>query len=193
MPVIINQYIKSNRKAFIIDNFFHYWNKHNHVCTGSILIKTEVIKKIGGFRNDLRITEDLELWILLSTYGLIGFIPKVLFTSDGGIVTKKIGWLKKNIVRWESTPTIDVWQKRIIKRIDKNKQEDFNFVKGRIIKNLTYSLIMAGKHNLSREQISKYKDYLPKDKMSGLMSIISENKYFWFLFAKIIKMREYLK
>ena len=37
-----------------------------HVCTGSVLIRKEVINIIGGQRKDLRITEGLEfgLWYL---------------------------------------------------------------------------------------------------------------------------------
>lgn len=47
-----------------------------HVCTGSVTIQTKILRSTDGQREDLRITEDLEFWALLSTYGNWGVIPK---------------------------------------------------------------------------------------------------------------------
>lgn len=49
-----------------------------HVCTGSVTIQTKILRSTDGQREDLRITEDLEFWALLSTYGNWGVIPKIL-------------------------------------------------------------------------------------------------------------------
>ena len=56
--------------------------------TCSTTIRTDVAKASGGMRRDLRITEDYEYWLYLSTFGKWGFIPKILYVSDGGIVTQ---------------------------------------------------------------------------------------------------------
>ena len=97
------------KEAFILEDFFTFWAKHMHVCTGSVLIRKEVINTIGGQRKDLRITEDLEFWAMVSTYGQWGFIPEILFVSDGGDVTRSQGWLNKMMIRWSNAPSIADW------------------------------------------------------------------------------------
>lgn len=93
-----------------------------HVCTGSVTIKTNIIRESGGMRSDLRITEDLEFWALLSTYGEWGFIPEILFVSDGRDVTQSQGWLSKMEQRWKNAPSITEWEKRIITRLPKQSE-----------------------------------------------------------------------
>ncbi|MBR5026863.1 MAG: glycosyltransferase family 2 protein, partial [Victivallales bacterium] len=95
------------QQSILLDNFYDFWAKYNHVCTGSALFRTDVAKATGGQREDLRVCEDLEFWALLATYGAWGFIPKVLFTSDGGVITNKIGWREKARKRWASAVPID--------------------------------------------------------------------------------------
>lgn len=91
-PICYSEY--SN--PFVLDDFFSFWADYMHVCTGSVVIRSEVIKQIGGMRTDLRITEDLEFWALVSTYGRWGFIPEILFVSDGvETITDQTEWLKK--------------------------------------------------------------------------------------------------
>lgn len=65
VPVCYNDY----SHPFVLDDFFSFWADYMHVCTGSVVIRSEVIKQTGGMRTDLRITEDLEFWALVSTYG----------------------------------------------------------------------------------------------------------------------------
>ena len=74
--------------TYILNDFFDYWATNQHVCTGSLVIKSSVAKDTKGMRNNLRVTEDLEYWFLLSTYGKWGIIPEILFVSDGGDVTR---------------------------------------------------------------------------------------------------------
>ena len=84
LPAIINN---SDGESLVLDDFYSFWLQHNHVCTGSIVIKTDIAKATGGQREDLRICEDLEFWALIATFGKLGFIPKMLFVSDGSKVT----------------------------------------------------------------------------------------------------------
>lgn len=64
-------------------------------------------------RQDLRVTEDLEFWALISTYGRWGFIPNILFVSDGSDVTQSQGWLNKMKLRWQNAPSIAEWEKEL--------------------------------------------------------------------------------
>ena len=56
---------------------------------------------------------------MVSTYGQWGFIPEILFVSDGGDVTRSQGWLNKMMIRWNSAPSIADWEKRIVTRLPK--------------------------------------------------------------------------
>src|SRR5579884_2528647 len=40
---------------FVIDDFFSFWGKWNHICTGSCLLRKDIVNQAGGQREDLRI------------------------------------------------------------------------------------------------------------------------------------------
>lgn len=157
-------------KPMVLDDFFAFWAAHNHVCTGSILMRTAVVKQTGGQREDFRITEDLEFWAYLATFGKFGFIPEILFVSDGIKVTKEKGWWKKNIIRWNTAPTIEVWENRILSNkpsLIHNK--GYLMCRGRICRNLSYAMIMSGRRDLARQSITNNYNYLPNDLLSNII------------------------
>lgn len=176
----------------IIKNFFEFWCLNDHICTGSILIKTTIAKLTGGQREDLRICEDLEYWALLSTYGELGFIPELLFVSDGAKVTKAVGWVDKNLSRWNSAPKIEVWQKRLMER-NPAILNNPNFInaRGKIAKNLSYSILLSKRLDLAKEQIIKYGYSFPDDKISKLLKLAIKNHILWKLITNFLIFREY--
>ena len=190
MPQLILENHDIDEKGIVLDNFFQFWSKYNHVCTGSVLLKTEQAKQTGGQRIDLRITEDLEFWAYMATFGKWGFIPKILFISDGGLVTKEQGWFEKNKMRWASAPTVEFWESRIMKRLSKNQCPAFNIAKGRIAKNLAYSMLLSNRLKLSRKSVIKYKHLYPKDTLSLIMSFFSISRYLWSVSARVLFLRE---
>lgn len=180
-----------NKNAFILDNFFDFWANYNHVCTGSITIRADVAKKTNGQREDLRICEDLEFWAYLSTFGNFGFIPEILFVSDGTKVTKEIGWIEKNIKRWNSTPTVDNWETRITTRIANPHPINYVKARGRIARNLCYSILMSKRIDLAYQQIRCYKSSFPDGMMTKILSLGTMNRFFWFVISKVLIFREY--
>ena len=143
---------------FVLEDFFSFWAAYMHVCAGSVVIRSEVIKQIGGMRTDLRITEDLEFWALVSTYGKWGFIPEILFVSDGmETITNQAEWLKKMQIRWNNAPSVADWEKRIIKRT--NQTEAYKKARGRIARNLVYCQLLSGRESLARVRLR----YMVKD------------------------------
>lgn len=180
-------------KPVIIDNFFSFWAQHSHVCTGSILIRTKIAKETGGQRTELRITEDLEFWAYLATYGPMGFIPKVLFVSDGGLITKHEGWLKKNQKRWNSAPAVEKWEERIITALNERDRTSYYKARGKIAKNLCYSMIMSKRGKQAREICTKYGNDFPTDKVSKLLVAGSGNEVLWSIIVVIIRFREYMR
>lgn len=193
MPQLDETKDKINTNGVVLEDFYAFWATHNHVCTGSVLMRTSIAKQSGGQRLELHITEDLEFWAYLATFGKWGFIPKILFVSDGGAVTKEQGWLKKNKKRWASAPTVEEWESRIIKRLLQNQLKEFNSAKGLVAKNLAYSMLLSNRSNLSRKSILKYKHLYPKDKLSRMMSFFSEFPVLWKIFTKVLFLREKYK
>jgi len=180
-------------KACLLDNFFSFWAEHSHVCTGSILMKTEVVKQTGGQREELRITEDLEFWGYLATFGQIGFVPRVLFTSDGVKVTKQTGWINKNRKRWASAPTVEKWEERIVASISQKDLEHYQRARGRIAQNICYSMIMSGRSQIARRTCLKYGKSFPKNRVRWLLLTGAKNSLFWFAVITVIKIREYTR
>ena len=174
----------------VLDDFFEFWARYNHVCTGSIVIRTEVCRKVGGQREDLRICEDLEYWALLATYGRLGFIPEVLFVSDGLKVTQKIGCVEKNKKRWASAPTVEDWEKRIVAH---NVALSSYYVKarGKIARNLCYSMMLSKRTDLAFNQIRKYQADFPKGLMSTILKIGTVNRIVWTVVSGWLIYREY--
>lgn len=176
----------------VLDDFFSFWADHNHVCTGSILIRTDVAKATGGQREDLRLCEDLEYWALLATFGKIGYIPQLLFVSDGAKVTDNIGWVNKHLPRWRAAVAVDDWQKRIISR-DAKFEECAGFVKarGRIARNLAYSILLSKRYDLAKAQIKLYGRSFPEGNMSKLLNAGARNPFLWFIVSRALVYREY--
>jgi glycosyltransferase involved in cell wall biosynthesis len=191
-PAILNK--NKSVQSILIDNFFDFWAEHNHVCTGSVLMRTDAVQETGGQREDLRICEDLEFWALLATYGKWGFIPEVTYISDGGVVTQKQGWLSRNRKRWASAPIVEDWQQRIVKQLPTDLPHGFELIRGRIAKSLAYSMIMSNRGQLAKITVNDFGEYFPKsDKIGKIMNICSSNKLTWFLLTLLIRWREYFK
>lgn len=185
VPIGFEQY----KNPFVLDDFFSFWAEYMHVCTGSVMMKTEVVRVTGGQRTELRITEDLEFWAYLSLWGNWGFIPEILFVSDGGDVTKKEGWLKKMEVRWSNAPSIEEWERRIIKRLPVIT-DSYKVARGWIARNLTYCQLLSNRLSLSRQETLKYGRYFIKDPIGRLMNIAKYAPLTWWMLAKFLKYRE---
>lgn len=181
---------KDYSKPFVLDDFFAFWSEYVHVCTGSVVIRTDVIKQTGGMRTDLRVTEDLEFWALVSTFGKWGFIPEILFTSDGmDVITNQADWLEKMQIRWNNAPSVADWEKRIVKRT--GQTEAYKKSRGRIGRNLAYCQLLSGRTRFARHEALKYGCYFTKDAIGKLMNLAKWTSVTWWGLCKFLKWREY--
>lgn len=174
-----------------LNDFFLFWGEYNHICTGSIMIRAEVAKKAGGQRPELRICEDLEYWAYLSTFGKMAYIPKLLFVSDGSKVTADIGWVEKNLPRWKNAVAVDVWEIRLLPRIQDDQLSDYKKARGIIAQNLSYSIMMSKRYDLARKQIKVYGRDFPNSKMSCILRFAASNSLFWYIISRLLVYREY--
>lgn len=180
-------------RPVVLEDFFAFWGKYNHVCTGSVLMRTEVARRFGGQREDLRICEDLEFWAMLATCGPWGFIPKVLFTSDGGLVTKRQGWLNKNRKRWASAVPVAEWEKRLRARIPAEAVAGYRTMRGRISRNLCHSLLLSGRREIARREVLEYGREFPDAGINRLFRWFARNKCTWSFFCGMLSLRECLR
>lgn len=176
----------------ILEDFYSFWSAHNHICTGSILIRTDIAKQSGGQRPDLRICEDLEYWALIASYGKVGYIPQLLFVSDGSKVTQNIGWVKKNLPRWNSAVPVDVWEKRIVEKDPSiKKNPGYIRARGRIAKNLAYSILLSKRYSLAKSEIKQYGNSYPDDRVAKILRLAARNAFFWVVLSRLLVYREY--
>lgn len=176
----------------VLADFYSFWAQYNHVCTGSILIRTAIAKDSEGQREDLRICEDLEYWALLATYGKIGYLPKLLFVSDGSKVTDTIGWVEKHLPRWNAAVTVDEWQRRIVaKKPELLSHRGFIASRGRIAQNLAYCIMMSKRFETARDQIRTYGCSFPNGKMKRLLELSTKNTLLWWAISRGLVYREY--
>ena len=177
-------------EPFVIDDFLKYWAEFCHVGTCSTTIRTEIAGQTEGMRTDLRVTEDYEFWIYLSSFGKWGLIPEVLYVSDGGDVTQSLGWLNKMERRWRNAPSIAEWEKRIITRVSET-DVSYNQARGRVARNLTYCQLLSDRLSLSRREALRYGKYFLKDPIGRLMNVAKYTSVTWWMLAKFLKYREY--
>jgi glycosyltransferase involved in cell wall biosynthesis len=192
IPVLNQEQCKSSPQ-FVIDNFFAFWGKHNHIATGSVIMLTAIAKSIGGMRADLKVTEDLEFWAMVATYGKWGYIDECLFVSDGVLVTVNRGWIEKNMVRWKSAPTVENWQKRIIARLSEEQMEDFRHVQGFMARDLAYFMIQSNRCEAALETIRNYMPHIPSTRLAKLMIRCSKNRCLWLLMCSFLQVRERIR
>lgn len=192
-PAVVPRFLQDAafpRQPQVLESFFSFWAEHNHVCTGSVLMRTDVVRQTGGQRTELRICEDLEFWAYLATFGKWGFVPEVLFVSDGGVITRKQGWLAKNRRRWASAPTVEQWQQRVIDRVAPQDKGGFELARARIAKNLAYSMILSNRDAAARQAIACCNGQA-RDRVSRLLKTASRHgRFTWKLVCVGLRLRE---
>lgn len=175
---------------FVLADFMSYWASYCHVGTCSTTMQTKLVRQSGGMRTDLRVTEDYEFWLYLSTFGKWGLIPEVLYISDGGDVTQSQGWLSKMERRWKNAPSIAEWEKRIVQRLPK-LTISYQKARGRVSRNLTYCQLLSNRLSLSRQEALRYGNYFIKDPIGKLMNLAKYTSLTWWILATFLKYREY--
>lgn len=139
-----------------LPNFFDFWASFDHVRTGSVLIRGDVLRAAGPQLEDLWVCEDLEYWGYLATFGPWGFIPEPLFVTDGMETAAAAGWSKKNNARRKRCPTVEQWERRILPRLRPEDVRGFNLARGRVARNFAHSKILIGEHAEAYEIALKY-------------------------------------
>lgn len=177
---------------FVIDDFYTYWGNECHVGTCSTTIRTEVASQVL-MREDLRISEDYEFWLMLAAHGKWGMIPEPLYVSDGtNIIRNQKDWLDKMMRRWQNAPTVAEWESRILAQTPTLRtHEGYLKAEGRVARNLVYCQVLSGRSVLARQEALLYGRYFVKDSIGQLMNLCKYFPLAWWLLCKMLCYREY--
>jgi len=193
-PIMVKPNSRKPKKPCILESFFQFWAEQDHVRTGSVLIRRQVIDKAGYQLADLRISQDLEYWGYLATYGKWGFIPKALFVTDGTAAAVSQGWKDKYKSRRLKCPDVEQWQRRIVSRLRQEDWPGFEIVRGRVAKNFAHAKILAGNDASARSIVLEYGNKFPQDKISSIMKFgASTGIIGWKSCCYFLRLRELLK
>lgn len=154
--------------GYLLDNFFTTWAHHDHVRTGTVMIRREVVER-AGYQLELRIGEDLEYWGYIATFGRWGFIPVPLWGADAARMGGARGWFEKYRHRWLSCPGVAQWQSRIVPRLAGEDWPGFRSVRGRVAKNFAYAKILARDFDGARLIAEEWAEGFPRDHIARLM------------------------
>ncbi len=183
-----------SKTGTVLDNFFDFWAAHDHVRTGSTLIRRSVIEQAGYQRADLRISQDLEYWGYLATFGRWGFIPKNLFVTDGTPAAAQQGWRNKYAARRRLCPTVEQWQLRIAPRLNDEDWPGFSIVRGRIAAGYAHAKILAGDHSGALHIARTYGSDLNGSHITRFITRAARlGNFAWPLCCSLLRLRETTK
>jgi hypothetical protein len=189
-PVILENGI-ADQTEMVLSDFYQFWAEHDHVRTGSCMIRKEVMDRAGLMREDLRAAEDLEYWGYLATFGNWGFIPRVLWAGDLAACAAGEGRFAKNRKRWHACPTVEDWQKRVLPRLRGTDWVGFRIVRGRVAQTFAYAKLLAGSFREARHVVQHYGQDFPANSVAQLLNWLGpKHLTFWKAAYFILILRE---
>lgn len=179
----------------ICDNFYEYWAKYRSVLTGTVMMRTAVAKQTGGQREDLRLTQDLEFWGYLATFGKWGFVPQHLFVTDQRILTprERLSKMRRRFDFFRSL-TVESWIARVSPRlVDRRSIEAF----GRIVAHIAVTIALANAYMFqfrrSRELALEWREQLEGGLGNVLRVGLKGGSLLWPLVCIALRYREISK
>lgn len=186
---LMRKFVIKNINGWVLDDFYDFWSNFDHVCTGSLVARTDVLQLTGGQREDMRICEDTEFWLLLATYGRIGFIPQILFVSDGGAIVAHYGWAKY-VKRFQNIPSFKVWFNRLSGRLD---EKQINIIKGNlnnVVCGITRAKICGGD---IKGALSNLDSFMESNQTPLIVRIYRSGKIPFYCFSLLYRWYQYVK
>jgi len=179
--------------GYMLENFFDTWAVHDHVRTGSVLLRREVVEKAGP-QLEIRIGEDLEYWGYIATFGPWGFIPEPLWVGDSHDQAAKAGWLQRYRKRRGACPTVEEWEHRIVPRLKESDWQAFRIARGRVAKCFAHTRVLVGDYADARAIVLQHGRDFPQDQTSNILQRGIRGPFVvWRCCCYLLRCREYLK
>jgi len=193
VPPIMNRAEGIPVAPFVIPNFLRFWVEQEHIQTGAIMIRRDVTTRAGRQREDLRVSQDLEYWLLIATFGPWGFIPEPLFVSNSRINARR-NWVTHYRQRRNLCPSVESWQARLLERIPDADWPYFDRIRGRVAANFSHSKILSGRSGEAKTILNTYGVSMPVDRLTRLMRFGAKaGDPVWNGVCHIIRMKELMK
>jgi len=181
-------------EPFVIDDFYAFWAAHDHVRTGSAVIRKSVIDRAGGQRADLRVSQDLEYWGYIATFGPWGYIPEPLWVGNSRAAAAAPGWLNKYQKRRRLCPTVEAWQERLLPRLTPQQMPAFKVVRGRVAAGYAHNQVLAGRADVGLQILRDYGGDLPRNRVTRLLRFgCAGGPIGWWGACTVVRLRERLK
>lgn len=175
----------------VLDDFYSFWTEHEHVGTCSTTIRRDILMQTGGQRTDLRICEDMEFWPYLASYGRWGFIPEILYVSDGGAITNVYGW-EKYVRRFRGIQTFDSWFSRLSQRLTKEQTDILRPQLNGVVCGISRALISGGEFMRSYRNLTHYV-VVPDTPLPYIVKVRRLGIPAWYAFSLLYRTYQYLK
>lgn len=193
-PSVITDANDRKLTSQVLNDFFSFWAEHDHVATGDNIIRTEFVRMAGGMLEDLRISQDLEYWGYLATFGKWGFIPEPHIIRDGTLGPAVHGLLNKYRRRWRLAPDVEQWQRRILPRLREQDMPGFRIVRARVGCGFAHAKILAGDDDSAHTIILRHGNDFPKGRIpAAMLRGARMGSIGWKFCCHLIRFRELLK
>jgi len=179
----------------VCPNFYQFWSKYMGVRTGTVMMRTEEALRTEGQRADLRLTEDLEFWAYLATFGRWGFIPKPLFVTDQLAIApgERLSKIKRRYMFFRNMEVED-WARRVRPRLtDPESLEGFKQVLNRIALTIILANAYTFRFKKSYRLARQHKDSLGSGLGSVLRLGIMGGSLLWPVICVTLRLREIIK
>lgn len=148
---------------------FEFWQSYMSIYTGTMMFKREIALSIGGQNENLRISQDLEFWVLLLNKSKFYYVDRVLWVGNSYNNSKKIGVYKKYRKRREMAPLIDDWFTRINRSASLAQNSYVIEISEYVAYNLLYSYLMSFQINQALYIVRQNRYNLAKNKLTLLL------------------------
>lgn len=147
-----NIYCTGDKETLVKNNFKALWIAEVFPRTGSMVIKKSCFEKVGYFRDDITLYEDLELVLRLFNAYKIAYSPKIVlnYICEFNTLSKKMSPLTKEFSYYADFKKKTFYERLIIsevvynsykKRVKQNDKEACQFLKQKIKKYFFYIII----------------------------------------------------
>lgn len=156
-------------EPLVLEDFFRFWARHDHVRTGTVLMRADAVRRAGLQREDLRVSQDLEYWALLATHGPWGFIPEPLWFGNSTAHGLSTNWLSKYRERRALCPDVEAWGRRVEPRLPSGAMPGYDIVRGRVAAGLAHHQLLAGRTAEARAIVRRHAASMPRQRVAGVM------------------------
>ena len=91
-------------------------------------------------------------------------------------------------------PTVEEWEKRLVRRISEGELENFCVIRGRVAIGYAHSHILGGNRSKALHIVNKYGSCFPRSRLSKLMMIGAKLGFLgWRIACSVIVIKERVK